>query len=319
MKLNQQRLDAVETAFFERQLTSIEARLYEVLFPDQLLLSILKIDSSDGMGAEQFIYRIYEKIGMAQIIAAYASGDLPSVSVTGSEFTGRFYSIGNKFDYSIQELRAASMANLPLEQWKADAAKLAHTQLWNQIAWFGDSAHNLQGLLTHPNITKGYAATVTGHTEWIWSGAANKSPDQILVDMGKPFRDIRTLSKGIEKAEILLIGIDRYGYINDTYRATNSDRTILEAFESSHPGVVVDAVPELDSALYDPVTGAVSAGINIMVALDNDPMKGGLKGPIPFEMFPPAISGMQYEIACHSRFGGFVARYPLAYNIVAGI
>jgi hypothetical protein len=317
MKLNQQRLDASETAFFERQLTSIEARLYEVLFPERLLLSILKIDTSDGIGAEQFIYRIYEKIGMAQIIASYAAGDLPSVDVVGSEFTGRFYSYGNKFNYSIQEIRAASFANVPLEQWKADAAKLAHAQAWNQVAWFGDSKHNLQGLLTHPNVTKGYVATVSGHTEWTTPGT--KTPDQINEDMSKLVRDIRTLSKNIEQAKILLMGIDRYGYISSTYRASNSDRTILEAFELAHPGLVVDSVPELDQCLIDPVTGSVSAGINVMVALDNDPMKGCIKGPIPFEMIAPAMSGMQYEIPCHSRFGGFVARYPLAFNIGVGI
>lgn len=315
MKLNKVHLDASETAFFTRQLASIEARLYKVLFPEQSILSMIQIDSSDGVGAEQFIFRMFENIGMAQIVASYAAGDLPSVDVVGSEFTGRFYSYANKFSHSIQEIRAAAFANVPLDQFKAEAAQMAHRQAWNNVVWFGDSAHNLVGILTHPNVTKGYAATVSSHTEW---QGFSKTPDQIIADLANLHNGIRTLTKNIERPKIILMGIANYGYISDTFRATNSDRTILESFEKSHPGLVIDSVPELDACLIDPVTGSASAGINCVVAFDNDPSKAQIKGPIPFETFPPVISGMQYEVACHSRFGGFVTRYPLSVSIMAG-
>ena len=315
MKLNKQHLDAAESAFFTRQLASIEARIYQVLFPEQSILSMLKIDSSDGPGAEQFIYRMYEKIGMAQIIASYTAGDLPSADVAGSEFVGRFYSFGNKFSFSIQEIRAAAFANVPLEQFKADSAQLAHRQAWNNVVWFGDTAHNLTGILTHPNITKSHAATVSAHTEW---QGFSKTPDQIIADMAGLFNGVRTLSKNIERPKVMLMGISNYGYISDTFRATNSDRTILESFEKNHPGLVIDSVPELDAVTFDPYDGSNSAGINVVVVLDNDPMKAQIKGPIPFETFPPVVSGLQYDVSCHSRFGGFMTRYPLAHAIMSG-
>ena len=318
MKLNSQRLDADETAFFERELTSIEARLYMVLFPERSILSILKIDSSDGIGAEQFLYRIYESIGMAQILASYAAGDLPTADIVGSEFVGRFYSFANKFEITIQEIRAAAFANVPIEQFKADTAQLAHSQAWNNAVWFGDVNHNLQGILTHPNVTKGYVATVSGHTNWVYEGVANKTPDQINEDLSAPFRGIRSISKNVEMPNVLLMGIENFGYIADTMRSSVSDTSILEAFENRHPGLVVDSVPELDLVPFDPVTGDAGSGTNCFVYLDNNPVKSVIKGPMPFEMFPPAINGLQYDIACHSRFGGFMTRYPLSVSVAVG-
>ncbi len=320
LNLNQERLDANETAFFTRELASIEARMYEVMFPERTILRILKIDSSDNPGAETYISRIYEQIGMAEFLAAYGAGDVPAVDVVGSELIGRFYTLANKFGFDIQEIRAASMANVPLEQFKAESAQLTHSQKWNQLVWFGDTLRNIPGILTQPNVPKGYSATVAGSTLWILAnGIVNKTPDQINEDMSKCVRDIRTVTKNVETAKVLLMGIDRYEYIGSTYRATNSDRTILEAFEKARPNIVIESVPELDNVPFDPVTGdPANPALNCMVAFDNDPRVSVIKGPIPFEMSPPDVNGFRYSIEARSRIGGWVVRYPLAWNVQVG-
>ncbi len=318
--LNRQRLDANETAFFERQLASIEARMYEVMFPERSILRMLKIDSSDNPGAETYISRIYEKIGMAEFLAAYSANDVPSVDVVGSELIGRFHTLANKFGFDIQEIRAASMAGVPLEQFKAESAQLTHSQKWNQIVWFGDTLRGIPGILNHPNIPAGYVATVNGHTEWLIAGVANKTPDQINEDMSKLVRDVRTVTKNVENVDTFLLGIERYGYISSTYRATNSDKTILEAFEAAHKGIIVESVPELDLVPFDPVDGTPAPdGVNCMVTFNSEPRVSVVKGPIPFEMSPPDVRGFRYDIEARSRIGGFVVRYPLAWNIGVGI
>jgi len=321
LNMNRQRLDANETAFFERQLASIEARLYMVMFPERTILRLLSLDTSDNPGAETYICRIYEQVGMADFLAAYSAGDVPAVDVVGSELVGRFHTLANKFGFDLQEIRAAAMANTPLEQFKAEATQLSHSQKWNQLVWFGDTLRGMYGILTHPNIPKGYASSVNGSTKWLISGVPNKTPDQINADLSALVREIRSVSKNIEQADTLLLPITEYGYIADTYRATVSDKTILEAFENANPGLLVDSVPELEELTFDPVTGspASTSDVHTMVAFSSIPRVSVIKGPIPFEMSPPDISGFRYDIEARSRIGGFVCRYPLAWNLKTGI
>lgn len=320
LSLNAQRLDANETVFFERELASIEAKMFLVMFPERSILRLLKVDTSDNPGAETYITRIYEQTGMADFLAAYGAGDVPSVDVVGSEQVGRFYTLSNQFGFDIQEIRAASMAGVPLEQWKAESAQMTHAQRWNNLVWFGDTTRNIYGILTHPNIPAGYSATVNSSTLWVNDdGTANKTPDEINADMSVLISQIRSTSLNVENGDTMLMGITRYEYVASTYRATNSDRTILEAFELAHPGLVIESVNELDAVPFDPVTGdPADPALNCMVAFNSDPRVSVIKGPIPFEMSPPDVSGFRYSIEARSRFAGFVVRYPIAWNIQVG-
>lgn len=320
LSLNAQRLDANETVFFERELASIEKRMFMVMFPERTILRILSVDSSDSPGAETYIGRIYEQTGMADFLAAYGAGDVPEVDVVGSEFIVRFYTLANQFGFDVQEIRAAALAGRPLEEWKAESAQMTHAQKWNELVWFGDANRKIDGILTQPNIPKGYSATVAGSTLWILAdGTVNKTPDQINTDMTTVCSQIRVTSKNVENPDCLLMGISRYEYIASTYRATQSDKTILEAFEAAHPGIMVESVNELDNVPFDPVTGdPADPALNCMVAFDSKPRVSVIKGPIPFEMSPPDVRGFRYSMEARSRFGGFVIRYPIAYNIQVG-
>jgi len=96
------------------------------------------VNNEAGPGAEAITYYQFDKVGMAKIVSDYAS-DLPRADVFGTKYTSPVESLGISFGYSMQEIRAAAMANRPLATMKANAAREAHERLVDQIGSLGDA------------------------------------------------------------------------------------------------------------------------------------------------------------------------------------
>jgi len=306
--IHSQNLDASETAFFARELEYVKAKTYDIRFAPMKALQLLPVSSDAGEGAESITYRSFEETGMARIISSYAD-DLPRADVRGQEFISPIRSIGESYGYSHQEIRAANMANRPLQTMQAAAARRANDQLVNKLAWFGDDNYNLLGLLNNPNIP---STTVpndgTGpSTLWI-----NKTPDQILRDLNQITNSILDTTKGVEVPNTVIMPNAQYSLIASTPRSSTSDTTILEFFLMNNPYVKkVDWVPEL--------AGAGTGGSDVFVAYDNSPDKLELQIPMPFRQYPPQERNLNFEIPCESRFGGLLVYYPLSIAIGEGI
>jgi hypothetical protein len=303
-------LDANESMFFARELEAIKARTYDILYPELKMLRLVPISFDAGPGAETITYRQYDSVGVMKIIANYAD-DLPRADVTGKEFTSKVKSLGGSYGYNVQEIRAARMAGKPLEQRRANAVRMANDQAINRIAWFADGSAawgGLYGLLFAPNVTK--AAAVVG----TWSSA---TADQIIGDVNALINNIRTLTKGVENADTVILPIAQYAKIASTPRSSTSDTTILEFLRRVHPGVTFEDANELATVTPNPRTGLTSA--NCMVAYRRSPDKLTLETPQAFEQFPAQERNLEFVVPCHSRVGGIVIYYPLSIAIVDGI
>ena len=303
--IRSQNLDASESAFFARQLEYIKAKSYDIVYPEFKALSLIPISTEAGPGAETITYQQYDSVGLAKIINSYAD-DMPRSDIKGAEFSARVRSIGGSYGYSIQEIRAASMAGLPLQQRKANAARQANDQLVNRIAWFGDTLHGLNGLIYHPNTTK--AGVPNG--DWV----ATATPDEIIEDVNTILSGIMDLTLGVESADTVLLPVLEYAHIASTPRSTTSDTTILEFLRRVWPGVSFESVPELKDVNPVPSTGA-GTDTNIMIAYRKSSDKLTLEIPQPFEQFPAQERGLEFVVPTHSRVGGVIVYYPLSISI----
>ena len=84
-----EKLDAITpnaSVFFARELESIESRLYDFKKRELKYRELIPVSNRDSAGAETITYRMFDKVGMAQIIANW-SDDLPRADVFGKEFT----------------------------------------------------------------------------------------------------------------------------------------------------------------------------------------------------------------------------------------
>ena len=302
------RLDANESVFFARQLEYIRPKAYDIKRAQLSAMSLFPVDTSLPAGANTITYRQYDQVGSAKIIASYAD-DLPRADVTAKEFTSPIRGIGDSYGYNVQEIRHAMYANVPLDSKRQAAARRAHDELINKLAWAGDSVSGLPGFLSNTNIP-GYTVPADGTgSSKLWS---TKTGELILRDMNGVVNQVVTQSKGVHKPNELWMPLAQYTYIASTpYDKTVSPMTILECFLSANPYVkTVKPILELAST----ANGGSYGTYDGMVAADNSIDNYQLNIAMMFMQHAPQQRNLEFVIPCESRFGGVTIEYPLAFS-----
>lgn len=297
------------TGFFIRQLTEIETKLYNVLYKPLKGVQLFPISSAYNKGTEHILYNVADFVGKAKIIANAPVKDFPRVDVKLAQKSSKVVSVGDSFAYSIQDLRAAAMASQPLDTMKSNAARMSIEQAVNILIWGGYPEAGITGVLNNSDVPSGAvpADGTGGSTKF-----SAKDPQKILRDLNKIVSEIFVSSGGIHRATHLILPPEQYAYIQLTpYASGFWGVSILETFQKNNPGVTVDFANEL--------TGVGTLGADVMLAFERSVDNCVITLPVPFEMFPPQLTGMEYEVNCHARCGGAVIRYPLSLNIKEGI
>ena len=306
----QHRFDANETLFLARELESIESTLYEYEQRELKYRELIPVSSRDNPGAESVTYRMITKLGMAKIIANY-SDDLPRADATTAEYTQKVKSIGTSFGYSTQELRAAAMANVPLDTIKADAARRAIREEESTLCWTGNTTYNITGFLNNSNIPSQAVTAGVGGSTW-----ALKTADEIIKDISDGVSQIRSQSLGLHSANTLLVPIAQYNLISQLPRSSNSDTTVLEFVTKPGNTFGLTLIDWLSSELDNAFTGSTEDG-----AVFYERSNKVLENRIPLEMVihPVQERNLEYIIPVEARNGGVVVRYPLACLFMTGI
>lgn len=299
--------DASESAFLSKQLEQVRAKSYDVKYANLIGRQLVPVDNSVSPGAEVVTYYQYDMVGMAKIIADYAD-DLPRADVKAKEFSSRVRGIGSAYGYSMQEVRAAQLAGLPLEQRKANAARRAIEQTIEKIAQTGDATYGLLGLLNQPNASVYTIPNgISGFSDW-----ARKTPDEIAADIHGAINSIYANTLGVEQADTCVLPLEQYTLITTKRMGDGSDTTIAEYVLKSSP-YLKSIVP------WYALNSAGAASTDRMLVYRRDPDALQLIIPQEFEQFPPQQEGLEVITPCHARCGGVVVYYPLSMAYADGI
>lgn len=300
------RLDANESVFFARQLEYIRPKTYDVKRAKLSAMEVMPVDTSIPAGANTITYRQYDSVGSAKIIASYAD-DLPRSDVLAKEFTSPIKGIGDSYGYSVQEIRHAMMANVPLDAKKQAAARRSHDELINKLAWAGDTITGLPGFLSNANIP-GYTVPADGTgSSKLWT---TKTPDLIIRDLNGLANQVFSQSKGVHRPNEIWMPLAQYALIASTPRSSTSDTTILEFFLNANP-FIQRVVPILEMA--STANGGSAGATDIMVAADNSLDNYQLNIAMMFMQHAPQQRNLEFVVPCESRFAGVTIEYPLAF------
>lgn len=298
-----EREDANETAVFARQLEYVYSKTYDVKYPEFKARLFIPLDTSVPAGAETYTYRQFDEVGMASLIADYST-DLPNVTMFGKEFTGKCRSLGTSYTYSIQDVRRASLAGVPLETSLPRVARRVTEAKIDSIAAFGDAASGLGGFLNAANVPLITPTTGT------WSTA---TADQIIADLDKLVNSIVTTTNGIHVPDTLLLPIAQFLRLNNLQKSAASDKTVLQWYLENNP-----FIKNIDHWYLLDLANAALNGPRA-VCYQRSPDVLGLVIPQEFEQFPPQSLNLAFRVPCHARVGGVKVTYPLAMAYMDGI
>jgi hypothetical protein len=284
--------------FLERQLEYIRPQVFEVQYADIKYPTILPVTSEAGPGAQTFTFRIMDSTGEFKLIAD-AADDLPRADISQVEKSINIRSFGGSFGYTVQELRAAQMANIALEQRRAAAVRRAYEEKVEEVAMFGESAVSLAGFFNNATVD------VVSADKWFTGTTATGTTAQDMLELlNYGVSAIINGSKMKEQPDTILMAYEDYNKVSTTRNSDSSDVTVLEYFLRTNPYIRnVEPINQLDADNSELST-------NRMVVYKRDPEKVQLHIPQPLELFPPQQRGLEFIVPAHARVGGVALYYP---------
>jgi hypothetical protein len=283
--------------FLERQLEYIRPQIFEVAYADIKYPTLLPVTSEAGQGAQTFTYRIMDSTGEFKLIAD-AADDLPRSDISQVEKSINIRSFGGSFGYTVQELRAAQMANIALEQRRAAAVRRAYEEKVEAVAMFGESTVGLAGFFNNSTVD------VIAANYWFTGTTASGTSQEMLELLNYGVSAIINASNMKEQPDTILLAYEDYNKISTTRNSDSSDVTVLEYFLRTNPYIRnVEPINQLDK------DNSV-LNTNRMVVYKRDPEKVQLHIPQPLELFPPQQRGLGFIVPAHARVGGVALYYP---------
>jgi len=283
--------------FLERQLEHIRPQVFEVAYADIKYPTILPVTSEAGNAAQTFTYRIMDSTGEFKLIAD-AADDLPRADISQVEKSINIRSFGGSFGYTVQELRAAQMANISLEQRRASAVRRAYEEKVENVAMFGESTVNLAGFFNNSTVD------IIAADRWFTGSTASGNSQDMLELLNYGVSAIINASNMKEQPDTILMAYEDYNKVSTTRNSDSSDVTVLEYFLRTNPYIRnVEPINQLDA------NNSV-LGTNRMVVYKRDPEKVQLHIPQPLELFPPQQRGLEFIVPAHARVGGVALYYP---------
>ena len=287
--------------FLDRQLEYIRPQIFEVEYADIKYPTILPVTAEAGPGAQTFTYRIMDATGDFKLISD-AADDLPRADVSQTEKSINIRSFGGSFGYTVQELRAAQMANISLEQRRASAVRRAYEEKVESVAMFGEGSVSLAGFFNN--------ATVDVISANKWFSTSSVTAQEMLEILNQGVSAIISGSNMKEQPDTILMPYEDYNTVSTTRNSDSSDVTVLEYFLRTNPFIRnVEPINQLAAANS-------SLAKNRLVVYKRDPQKVQLHIPQPLELFPPQQRGLEFIVPAHARVGGTAIYYPKSVKYV---
>lgn len=301
------RNDASESAFLARQLEHIRASIFEVRYPELKGRRLVPVLTQVHAGAEDFTYRWFDEVAQAVIVKTYGR-NAPRADVLAQEATSKIRGILAAYGWTLQEMRAAMLANVSLDARKAKAARNAIERRIDDLLLIGDAEVAAEGLFTLTGTIVTTAA-IGGLGSATW---ALKTSEEILDDLFGSEEKIYVDSNEIESPDTMVLPVAQEALISRKRIGDGDSQTIKQYFLKN-----AKHVKNIETSIK--LTGRGAGSTDRMVTYRRDPDK--LEGiiPVDFEQLPPQWEGYESVTYCHGRCGGAVVYFPKSVHYKDGI
>lgn len=324
-------LDAPELAFsFARQQSHVlNARIYEVEYPEMDYASLVPINTSYPEWASGVDTLIGDIVGKAEWQSGYAK-DIPLADTKLDMVSVPFdmYAVG--YQWNIEELGKAQFQGYPLTSRRAEAARRASEEfLWRNVLT-GSTEKGWKGLINSSYVTPVAApsnGTSSPNTAWVLNNeTGNKTPEQIVAELNSLIFGNIDPALGIMSsalADTILLPTKAYIYIASTpYGVTSPGQSILQYFVANNEytrrtgrAITIRDLPVLSTAATVGINGGGRA-----IAYRNSPDVLELPLPMPFRFLPVYQDGpLNFVVPGISRVGALDIKRTTSFRYLDGI
>lgn len=294
------RLDAAESIFFSRELEFIKSRTYDKRYPELKGRMFVPVSNETPSGAVEVTYEQWDRVGRSKIVTP-GSTDSPRVDVLANQFSRPVRWGTASYGWNLIEIRQAMIAGKPLTDRKASAARRAQEELVDEVCAIGAPSYGIAtGFLNNADVTIDAA---TG----VWSGL---TADQIIADVTSLVTGMATETKGVERANTLILPEEQYADIKTRPRSTGTDTTVME--------FILDKFEIAIESWYR-CNAAGAGGVNRAVFYRRDPDFVQQEIPQEFEQLPVFQHGSNFEVETLIATAGTTFYYPKSARYLDGI
>jgi len=301
------RLDASESLFFERELEAIDARMYEIRYSSHRAREHVPTQGGIPDWARTYTWREMDQYGEAKILA-HDADDLPSVGVSAAEYSKTIKLIGASYQYGVMEIKAAAALGKGLDDSLARAARRAVSSRMDKVLAYGDSALNLEGLLTLASAQSFTVSTkAAGGTTWGTTAAPNATADEMLNDLFGIVNARQEATDGEFDDFDILLPLSAYNVAARTKVGVDNTQSVLKYFlETCEFCSSVKPWYRCNDGDGD------GSNTKRMVCYPKDPEVVAGIVPMEYTSLAPQLTGLVWKVPTFASSGGVVCRYPIA-------
>ena len=247
--------DAQAVGFLTNNLLAIQTMIDEIMYTAYRLPEYVHINTSISEGAGSYGLRVVDRRGQAERVSA-PGYDAPSATVSQALVTRDLYYYGLDAEWSIDEIRGAMMAGIPLDTQSIEAAVTGSMEKMEAVALTGGNYPGVTGLINHPTTTGQVNASSASQT--FAAGTAEQIRTAITDEISKVIEGSReTLGRNIQTGMTVYLPGTQYDLLTSRYLGDNAERTVMRGLMEDNPWthftkgspLNIARVLELDSAL----------------------------------------------------------------------
>ena len=293
-------------------LRQIESILYGPEEDELMGRRIFSIKSDFTPGAEEVGFDSFDRNGSAKILAAGAgAADVTLVGNDKVRHVQKVFTLATGFEIERRRLKAIEAANklgkgpqINDETLKIETSRRFINELEDEITFNGNADHGIDGVLTHPGITTGAAATGS----WVSATAL-----EILADLRIAKNDLE--QDTFFKARVLVLSPVAWNILQQPF-SVETIITLAQWLESQ--GAYFEKIV-VSRAMLNAFNGP-SFSDDIFMVVDNAPKNVQLAVVENIVMEEPEIDflgNMRFGVL--EEYAGPMIRHPSAISVKTGI
>ena len=256
--------------FITNNLLSIQTMIDEILYTRYRLPDFIAINTNIPEGAETYGLRVLNRTGRAKRVTAPGQ-DAPAATVAQGFIQHPLHLYGIDAHWSLDELRGAMFAGVPLDTESIDAAIVGAMEAMEAVALTGDE-YPEKGLLNWPT-TGDKAVThrsLSDAERWDATAQTSLGIRKIInaelsgvISMSK-----ETIGRDIMSGMGVYLGGTRYDQLTDLYVGDNADKTLMQAMVDDNPWTHFSGEPLMFHRVVE--LDDIESGGRMVVAMKNN-------------------------------------------------